>query len=265
MKEKIRKIANSDTETFVCMTIDHSPQELIKNNCDELTSVILFIHSSFARELDSYLKRKNFKLRKWSSRGNYKERFINNIFLDNEFQELPFFFRVLKVGNDVIIRSKDHYLRELRIPNNCIEEFDENEKKYHRYKLLPHDLVAIDQMSFAALHISHFIVRSFIEFKKMCEINNINCIDNPIQIYHDFFPFESSDMASLIQLFIGNRGINLFHWNEIKVNNREVEDDLLCDNLCGLFRNLDSLEPNIIGQIEGKNKTCLVYEKWKNK
>jgi hypothetical protein len=87
-----------------------------------ITSVILFINSSFAREIDSYLKRKNFKLRKWSSRGNYKERFINNIFLDNEFQELPFFFRFLKVGNDLIIRSKDRYLRELGILNKMINQ-----------------------------------------------------------------------------------------------------------------------------------------------
>jgi hypothetical protein len=45
MKEKIRKIANSDTETFVCMTIDHSPQELIKNNCDELIPNPIFKYS----------------------------------------------------------------------------------------------------------------------------------------------------------------------------------------------------------------------------
>ena len=265
MKEKIRKIPSSDTETFVCMTMDHSPQELIKNNCDELTSVVLFIHSNFARELDAYLKKKNFKLRKWSSRGNYKERFINNVFLDNEFQELPFFFRVLKTSNDIIIRSKDHYIRELGIPSYCFEEFDNNERKYHRYRLLPSNIELIDQMSFATLHISHFIARSFIEFKKMCEMSNISCIDDPIQIYHDFFPFESNEMANLVQLFIGNRGINLCHWNEVKVKNREVEDDLLCDNLCGLFRNIDLLEPDIAKQIEHKNKTCLVYERWKNK
>lgn len=251
MIDKINIISSDNDGIFVCINMDHNPNEIIEDDDTIYTSVILFIHSSFARKFDYLLTKQGFMLKKWSrKRGNnvYREKF-KNFFLCDDFQNLPIFFMAIQMKGKYIHQCQSEYLQQMNFDLATLNKVNENNKNYDIYNvfkydvycnsLIPHQVKILTKKSVSAVHISHYIARITNEFEKFCNYNNLSFIynfdgDRNIQIYHDYFPSNDKGMAEIIASILQKYGICLCHWGK-QVDGQEVMDDLISDNLCGLF------------------------------
>lgn len=242
MWNKLQALSAQPDQYFMFGAVDHSPQELVKENTMHI-SAFIFYNVDFHKKLSAL----GIQLKKWSrSRGNdsYRKKFIEEYW--PEMQELPFFAHVASISGDKILQSKQRYLKELGL-SRVVEESG----GYHKYTVCDKDgrsrsFSMKERMSLSALHIANFIIRAFFGFKDFCKQYNIPMLDDPFQVYHDRLPGDNPMMGGVISklvslsLYMGYsvRIMSLMHWGARDEKHIEGPDELLVDNLAGLFKDI---------------------------
>ncbi len=249
---------------FSCGAMDHCGQEFPVHS-ENLCSVFIM----FSGEFYKYFSEKNIKLVQWKKRG---KKYIRNFITYNweKIQDLPFFGYILTANGKNIYEKLNFYIQELNL-GNTIEIICDNGENYHQYKILENGKISFiklkEKISIGALHIAHFIIKSFIHFKGFCHTNNVSLISDPFQIYHDFFP-SRTDMGFVVNELISlsqyhsyrTQTMNIFHWTA----NYEQPCQLLTDNLAGLFQYFSKKNDNdpFFKEFIAKNRSILCFEKW---
>jgi hypothetical protein len=246
---------------FGCM--DHTPNEHIEHD-KVLTSVFLFYSPKFHSEFESVLTRSKIHLNKWSSSKKYKDNFKNTIRSINS-ANLPFFVHVLTAYGSDIYKSKQHYIDELLL-NKLITTTEQDNAIYDEYNFVSETIKTNEKTSLGALHIAHFILRSYHLFKEYCATKNIPFLGNPFELLHDRFASNRDDVThKLVQLCVNMTLYHGYPTREISLKTPiepDPPENLFVDNLCGYFhsiKDLDSEKPK--GVIFPNN---LVWERWES-
>lgn len=236
---------------FMYGGMDHTPQEWIDKD-KTYTSAFIFFTKDFHREFQKL----RITLKKWSSHRpkSYRTNFIDNHL--PRLLELPFFAHILTAKGSDIYFDKQRYIRELKL-DAIIKTHEKDGRIYDIYNVnnkkgvCPFELQ--EKISVGALHISHFIIRSFMRFKDLCKQHGIFILDDAFQLFHDKLPGENEKMGGLISSLVSlsqyygypTRIISFQHWDS---KNNETAEDLLADNLVGLFNHiaLDKYDKEIV-------------------